>query len=1014
MRYAPLRLRSLARTLAAYATIFTLAAGAQLTHAAVTWTPSGVDGGGFQNVLAIQPGGTGVLISGADVSGLQRSTDYGVSWRAVNIGTPTSGPSKIATVIFSNDPLQTNTVYAGAGDQGSGGGFFASTDGGQTWTVRSTITHFSGNGETGVAGLPGFPRSTGNLIAVDESGTSKYVYAGTFQDGMMRSTNGGSTWFAMGLSNKFIRGIAIDPASPWVVYAAAYSNKVWKANTARTISGTGTTGWWQLTGAPDKVEEMLVLGSSLYAVGTDTTAGGGVWKSIDGGTNWTKLGGSSISTSPTYTGINGYTSGASDVIYIGATDPVQNGSSGYYNCVLKSTDSGTTWTAVTLSANVHDAVGGSGGPAWWLNAANNGYMLGKAGYDVAMLQIDPTDQAKVFISGRSGVWGTTDGTASSIDWYPKVSGLSVTVCNWVTVDPNHPERVYVGDTDYRIFYSTNHGASVTVSTPAGADTVGFQICVDAVNSEVYAGLGNRDSNIGGEVFSNPDPTDPAHNSWTKENLGTVTGNLRPRGLVVGRDSTGTNRVILATVEGGGLYRKIGTGNWGLTNSTINPAAGEHTSFSWVSGSPYVYCFDQGTGVWRSSDYGATWTKIWAHASTATRTGYVVADPNTVGLLYISSSDAVYRATGANTGGTISPTSIGGSANPGGLALANGILYAADLDASGHNARLYQWLNPATSSTASNIADATIYPGQAGWPSAIAVSSDNYIYGSQNSDGTIVGTPFVPPQPTGLAAGASGTQISLTWNSISDASSYNVKRSTTSGGPYTTIGTATSASYTDLGLAHGTTYYYVVSGVNYVGEGVNSGQASAITAPATPTGLVATPGNAQVALTWSSTTGAATYNVKRSTTSGGPYSTIASPSGASYTDTGLSNGTTYYYVVSAVNTGGESANSSEASATPLAPLPPPFTGQDIRSRRPRREFILQQRHIHADRRRGKHLYDQRRVLLRLPILDRRRDDCDPGRDDPEYRSECEGRVDDSGEPRQQRRARHHGPDPDERG
>src|SRR5581483_7607394 len=190
--------------------------------------------------------------------------------------------------------------------------------------------HFSGNGESGVIGLPGFPRSTGNLIAVDETGSTNYVYAGTFQDGMMRSTNGGSTWFAMGLSNMIIRGIAIDPASPWVVYAAAYSNKVWKANTARTISGTGTSGWWQLSNAPDKVEEMLVLGSSIYAVGRDTTAGGGVWKSTDGGTNWTKLGGSSISTTPTYTGLAGYTSSGSDTIYIGATDPVQNGSSGYY------------------------------------------------------------------------------------------------------------------------------------------------------------------------------------------------------------------------------------------------------------------------------------------------------------------------------------------------------------------------------------------------------------------------------------------------------------------------------------------------------------------------------------------------------------------------------------------------------------------------------------------------------------------------------------------------------------
>ncbi|MGB9587293.1 MAG: malectin domain-containing carbohydrate-binding protein, partial [Armatimonadota bacterium] len=87
-------------------------------------------------------------------------------------------------------------------------------------------------------------------------------------------------------------------------------------------------------------------------------------------------------------------------------------------------------------------------------------------------------------------------------------------------------------------------------------------------------------------------------------------------------------------------------------------------------------------------------------------------------------------------------------------------------------------------------------------------------------------------------------------------------------------------------------------------------------PAVPTNLVATAGNQQVTLSWTGSQYASGYNIKRSTTNGGPYNTIRTGvTGTSFTDTGLTNGTTYYYVVSAVNETGESANSNQASATP---------------------------------------------------------------------------------------------------
>jgi hypothetical protein len=113
-----------------------------------------------------------------------------------------------------------------------------------------------------------------------------------------------------------------------------------------------------------------------------------------------------------------------------------------------------------------------------------------------------------------------------------------------------------------------------------------------------------------------------------------------------------------------------------------------------------------------------------------------------------------------------------------------------------------------------------------------------------------------------------------------------------------------------------------------GKGSSSGGPvpPAQTAPAPPTGLNATAGAGEVVLTWTASSGATSYHVKRAATSGGTYTQVGAPAGVSYTDTGLVDGTTYYYVVSALNSVGESGNSNEASATPAAivtttPVPP---------------------------------------------------------------------------------------------
>lgn len=110
-----------------------------------------------------------------------------------------------------------------------------------------------------------------------------------------------------------------------------------------------------------------------------------------------------------------------------------------------------------------------------------------------------------------------------------------------------------------------------------------------------------------------------------------------------------------------------------------------------------------------------------------------------------------------------------------------------------------------------------------------------VYGELPSGGGTPGEPQVPARPSGLQAVPGNASVALSWTPVSGASSYTVKRSLVSGGPYTTVGTATAAVYNDSGLTNGVDYYYVVTATNSVGESTASAQVTAkpreITVPA---------------------------------------------------------------------------------------------------------------------------------------------------------------------------------------
>jgi fibronectin type 3 domain-containing protein len=192
---------------------------------------------------------------------------------------------------------------------------------------------------------------------------------------------------------------------------------------------------------------------------------------------------------------------------------------------------------------------------------------------------------------------------------------------------------------------------------------------------------------------------------------------------------------------------------------------------------------------------------------------------------------------------------------------------------------------------------------------------------------------VPAAPDVVHATPGDQQVTVDWAPVSGAVTYNLYWSNTAtpvpgASGVTKIAALTATSYSHTGLTNGTTYKYVVTAVNAGGESVPSMVASVVPlppAPSAPASLKATSGDTLVNLDWSTSLGATAYNLYWSTTAGVvPGATgvtkIAGLTGAIYAHTGLTNGTTYHYVLTAVGLGGESGPSSEAMAKPLPPAP----------------------------------------------------------------------------------------------
>lgn len=198
--------------------------------------------------------------------------------------------------------------------------------------------------------------------------------------------------------------------------------------------------------------------------------------------------------------------------------------------------------------------------------------------------------------------------------------------------------------------------------------------------------------------------------------------------------------------------------------------------------------------------------------------------------------------------------------------------------------------------------------------------------SANASGTTL--PAVPATPaTPAVSGATTTSLTVSWASVTRATSYRVEQAASSGGPWTEIAQPTASPFVNSGLGSGTAYHYRISACNVSGCSTTSASSMGTTLtpapvipaiPAAPTVGGAT--TTSLTASWTAVTGATSYRVERAASVGGPWTELAQPTASPYVNSGLTASTAYHYRLRACNTSGCSSTSASATGTTLAPAP----------------------------------------------------------------------------------------------
>ncbi|MDD5750180.1 MAG: hypothetical protein PHU56_00815 [Candidatus Pacebacteria bacterium] len=611
----------------------------------ITWQSIGPGGGGGFTALAIDPIDENIVYTGGDLSGAFKSTDGGASWKFINNGLEEFVIQEIA--VDQTDP---NTLYLG-----TTGGVYKSTNKGETWQrKRSGFPAISSSTYSAPAKAIAIDPNNHNVVYVSiaETHGNNYYYedrAQRYNKGQIyKTTSGGDYWQA--INTPGANGIPSDATIFELAVRPGDSNTVLASTNRGFFKSTdGGVNWTKKSfGLPyDDIRGLAVHPANpdiIYVtVWTPQEPwNGGVFKSTDNGETWVAK---NTGLKHRNDGAGSLTSNYPEVI-IDKNNPetifTGDRSWGTYG-VQKSTDGGDTWTG--LISYDYSA-------KKWTNVDTLPY----GGVNVSTMAISPTNGNKLFFGTSMTLYKTENQGLSwmashiqefgSDTW--KGRGVENTCVQSLAVNPDDSNLLYLGYADISLVRSKDGGATFHRSKPGfknwdDVDAIAF----DPDNSAIVY-VGDNISSGSGTLLKSTN----SGNTWTiigSDSNGLANGQVF--GIAIDPKSPQASRIIYAAVVGKGVYKSVNGGtSWSVFNSGLNNDFVVR-SLAIDPINPATLYLGTWDNMYKTIDGGTNWTMIAGKDKRNFSAVYSIAvDYNNPNIVYATARQRYFSGVGTLQGG----------------------------------------------------------------------------------------------------------------------------------------------------------------------------------------------------------------------------------------------------------------------------------------------------------------------------------------------------------------------------